>query len=69
MPNDAYQRRLAEWEKKERERKAAMGEPPSPYDPDQMESRVPLGCTMLVITGIMVLAYLIYRYFKIHGWS
>lgn len=63
MPNDAYQRRLAEWEKKERERKAAMGES-TPYDPINMESRVPLGCTMLIISGIIFLCWLVWRYFR-----
>lgn len=66
MPNDAYQRRLADWWKKERERKAAM-EPPPPYDPTELQSRVPLGCTMIIITAFMFAGYLIYRYFKIHG--
>lgn len=66
MPNDAYQRRLADWEKKERERKAAMEGPP-PYDPGQMRGRVPLGCTMPIIVAIIVLAYAFYRYLKLHA--
>lgn len=66
MPNDAYQRRLAEWEKKERERKASMEGPP-PYLPSQMESRVPLGCTMGIISALIFLGWLVYRYFKLHS--
>lgn len=66
MPNDAYQRRLAEWEKKERERKASMEGPP-PYEPNHMRSRIPWGCAMFAMVSIIVLAYAFYRYFKLHG--
>jgi hypothetical protein len=66
MPNDAYQRRLEEWQKKERERKAAMGEVPS-YDPDELRSRVPLGCVMLILSGLIALGWLVWRHFKLHG--
>lgn len=66
MPNDAYKRRLDEWEKKEHERKAAMREPP-PYESGDMEVRVPLGCMMLIVSGLIFVGWLVYRYLKLHG--
>lgn len=66
MPNDAYQKRLEEWQKKERERRAAMEGPPL-YDPSQMPSRVPLGCIMLILSGLISIGWLIWRHFKLHS--
>lgn len=65
MPNEAYRRRQEEWEKKERERREAARE--TPYDPRNLEVRVPLGCTLIVIMAAIAIAYLIYRYFKYHA--
>lgn len=65
MPNEGYQRRRAEQEKKERERREAVQE--TPYDPSDMRGRVPLGCTMTVILGAIIIAYAVYRYFKLHA--
>ena len=66
MPNDAYRRRLEEWQKQERLRRSAM-EPPPPYDPTEMRSHVPMGCVGVVILGLLAIAYLVYRYLKLHG--
>lgn len=63
MPNEAYKRRLEEWEEKERERQASMEEPPA-YDPGRMRSRIPLGCTIAVLAALVFLAWLVYRYLR-----
>lgn len=61
MPNEAYRRRQDEWEKKERERREAADHE-SPYDPIDLKSRVPLGCTLIVILAAILVACLVYRY-------
>jgi hypothetical protein len=65
MPNDAYQRRLREWEEKERQRRQAMGEPP-PYEPEKMRVKMPWGCIFGTIGFLAGMGYLFYSYFKIH---
>lgn len=66
MPNEAYKRRLEEWEEKERQRKASMETPPT-YDLGQMRSRIPMGCALAMITAFMLAAWLVWRYFKLHA--
>lgn len=62
-PNEGYQRRLGDWEKKERDRKEAY--PDKPYDPAEMKGHVPLGCILVGAAMLVGLGYFIYRLIKL----
>lgn len=59
-PNEGYQRRLGDWQKKERDREEARASD-QPYDPGEMKPGIPIGCILLGISMLAGLAYFIYR--------
>lgn len=54
--DEDYRKRL-EAHRKSEEFRSQLAETDQPYDPGEMESRVPLGCTLATIVGILAIVF------------
>lgn len=67
-PNEGYQRRLGDWEKREKEKREMDAEdaqkgPPEPTknSPGEIEEGFPLGCVLVGLAMLVGLAFFLWR--------